>query len=199
MKKLTVILAVVCFPLVACAQVYQAAQPVAPQQSGLARWEVSVGGNFLYNRLQDPTGEKILSGEKGFFARGFYYVTPWFAAGLEGTWFGREHLTPGNVYHHRRYGLITKWIITPQTNPQVYATLGAGTDRRKISYASLWNSHSHADYVVLGAGVQAQLSGWMWVGLELQAVHNDRRRIDNFSLLKSAWEKSLLFYGSVRF
>jgi len=192
-------LAVVCSPLIAGAQVYQAAQPVASPESGRSLWEVSVGGNFLYNRLQDPTGEKILSDEKGLFARGFYYVTPWFAAGVEGTRFAHKNLTPGNVYHHHRYGLITKWIITPQVSPQVYATLGAGTDRRKISYSSLWSSHNRMNYVAAGAGVQAQLSGWMWVGLELQAVYNAHRKIDNFSLLKSYWEKSLLLYGSVRF
>ena len=187
-------------PLVGFGQIYHAGSSVPATREKTANWDISLGGYLTYTQVVDPAGEVLFSREKSLNARGLYYVTPWLAAGVEGAWAQHRNFPTQNTYHHKRYGLVTKWVLTPQTTPRVYLLAGGGTSRREISYTSgWWREQIKKPYWTIGGGLEMGIGRWGYLGLETQALYNEHRKLDAFSALNNRWEIEVGLRAGVRF
>ena len=197
--KEVVALGMISLPLVCVGQIYQAGQTPAHIFHPSPTWDVSLGAYRSYMKVVDPVQETLFSKEQGISARGLYALTPWFWAGAEGGMAQRENFPVQNTYHHLYYGVVTKWILTPQTQPQVYLLLGGGVSQRKLSYAGSWEHTITKPYVSGATGVELALGSLGYVGLEAQARYNTHRTLDAFTILNHRLEVQIGLRGGVRF
>ena len=186
-------------PLLAVGQVYHAAQTDSAPVRTTARWEVSAGVLRTNGAVEDPLGEKFFSGQTGLTARGLYHWNNWLAAGIEGAWFSSKKLGFSGTLRHARYGLITRWALTPQTKPTVYALLGGGMNQRKLSYAGMWSHTKSSAYGLLGVGVEVPVYRGAYLAAEVQGVYNARRTLDDFTRLSRRLETEVMLRGGIRF
>ena len=198
--KKIVILGLVTWPAVCSGQIYRAGQTSSEDpKTSISNWDISLGVYRSNLELTDPTQETLLSKERGLSARGVYAFSSWLAAGVEGGFSKRENLPAQNTYRHLYYGVITKWILTPQTKPRVYLLLGGGVSQRKLSYAGDWSHTVTNPYALAGTGVELDVGSWGYVGLEAQARYNTKRKLDEFAVLDHRLETVLGVRGGVRF
>lgn len=187
------------FPCVSYGQTYQAGQVSSAPAVSIPRWEVSAGVYRSNLSVRERSGEELFSKEKGLSLRGLYYFSSWFAGGIEGEISAREKFPLQNTYRRLSYGLVTKWVLTPQTQPQIYLLLGGGIHQRKLSYMGDWSHTVSRPYVMLGPGLEIQIGRGGFIGLELQARYNPQRKLDAFTVLKHRWEAVIGLRGGVRF
>ena len=186
-------------PLFCCGQVYQAGQRPALNSQTFTRWDISLGAYHSNIKLVDPAQETLLSKEAGASLRGLYAFSSWFLAGAEGGITKRENFPVSNTYRHTYYGLVTKWILTPQTKPQVYLLLGGGRGKRELSYAGNWSHTITKPYITAGTGVELDIGSLGYIGLEAQARYNTSREVDAFCRLNHRLETVFGLRGGVRF
>ncbi len=197
--KAIVVAGVISLPLVGMGQIYQAGQAPSRISHPSPAWDVSLGVYRSYMKVVDPVQETLFSNEQGLSARGLYAFTPWLWVGAEGGITQREDFPVQNTYHHLYYGAVTKWILTPQTRPQVYLLFGGGVSRRKLSYAGSWEHTITKPYVVGATGVELPLGQLGYVGLEAQARYTSHRTLDAFTILNHRLEVQIGLRGGVRF
>ena len=184
-------------PLVAGAQVYQAGE-TTPVISSIKHWEVSLGWTHSNQRVQDMAGLRAVENMDGMSARGLYYPLSWLGIGAEGTWLNNKHFLGNSTYKDVRYGLISKWIITPDTKPAVYLLVGGGQREQKVNYVQLRDYTQHRWYVQGGVGVEVEIYGGCFVGAEGLMMYR-AKGIDKFLEQNSRWERLLTIRGGVRF
>ena len=168
--------------------------------NALPRVPVEISAGVIASDLQvnDRSGEKMVSRENGFTARGLVYPLRWLGVGVEGVHFGREDFF-GNSYQDKRYGLLTKWVLTPDTTPSLYVLLGLGQHKQHVSYQGLWTSSSAVRYTQLGLGVDIPLYRYLFVGLEGQIVYHAHQKVDNLLLLNRRTERIFSLHIGLRF
>lgn len=180
-------------------QIYQAGQAARPHAAPTAAWDVSLSVYRSPMHVVDPVQEDLFAGETGLSARGLYRFSDWLAGGMEGGISRRKDFPLQNTYRHLYYGAVTKWIVTPQTQPRVYLLLGGGISRRKLSYAGMWAHSVRAKYVTAGIGTEVDIWKSGYIGLETQARYNTHRTLDNFTALERRLEVILGLRAGLRF
>ena len=186
-------------PVVLAGQVYRAGETTPVSSGPIARWEVSAGVLRTNEAATDPLGVKFFSAQKGVTVRGLYVWNTWLAAGVQGDWFSAKKLGFSGKHRHVRYGIISRWMLTPQTKPGVYALLGAGVSQRKLSYAGMWSHTVSSAYGLLGLGVEVPVYRGSYLAAEVQSVYNSRRRLDDFSCLSRRFATEVSVRGGIRF
>ena len=199
LHKMAVVFCLIGLPMISAGQIYRAGTDKTVAPADRKRGDISVGVYHAAGQLVDPVDEKLLSGEAGVSVRGLYYLTPWLAGGLDGTFSQKKSFPIQNSYRHISYGVITKWLLTPHTQPRLYLLAGGGMNRRKLSYAGMWGHTVSKPYLTIGPGIELDVSSWGYVGLEMQGRYNTCRRLDDFTALKSRWEMLFALRGGIRF
>ena len=98
-----------------------------------------------------------------------------------------------------RYGLVGKWVLTPETKPTVYFLLGVGRREQRTSYVHTVNYRARTGYALAGLGLEVPLYHEFFVGAEGQAIYNTRQKVDNFIRLSHRFETAIVLRGGVRF
>ena len=184
-------------PLVGLAQVYHAGEnsaKVVPTK----HWEISAGWIHSNQRVQDNAAIAVLNNTQGFTVRGLYYPLEWLGVGVEGAWMNRKNFLGDNSYGDTRYGLISKWFLTPDTKPAVYVLLGAGARAQKIKYTNLRQRTKDTWYAQGGLGAEVEIYGGWFVAAEGLMMYH-AKEIDAFFEQGKRWERILAIRGGVRF
>lgn len=181
------------------AQVYHAGQTAPAATASEKKWEVSAAALRANQRVRDQVGERMLKNKDAFTARGLYYPVRWLGVGLEGTWFDKQHFAGQHTYEQTYYGVVSKWILTPDTTPAAYVLAGAGKAEQKMNYAHLFSRTHHVWYAQVGLGVEMPVYRGFFVAAEGQLVYHAKKNIDEFLQLEKRWGRQLLLRGGVRF
>ncbi|MBO7190876.1 MAG: hypothetical protein J6V32_02055 [Elusimicrobiaceae bacterium] len=198
MKKVYVSLSLLLAPLLGAGQIYHAGES-APTVSSVKHWEASLGWQTSGQSVQGRLGERLFDSADGLSLRGLYYPTAWLGVGLEGVWFDKKDFPVENTYKDVRYGVISKWVLTPQTKPAVYLLLGAGLRKQRTSYMHTVNNTANTGYGLTGLGLELDIYRGIFIQAEGQALYNTRRKVDNFTQLAHRLELSVALRGGVRF
>lgn len=161
--------------------------------------EMSAGLSYSNLQVNDRANEKMFARENGWSIRGLVYPARWVGIGAEGMQFGRKNLPGQNTYRDRRVGLLTKWILTPDTTPSLYVLVGVGRQEQQVSYQNVWTSTSHTRYTQAGLGVDIPLYRYLFVGAEGQMIYHARQDVDNLLVLNRRLEYIFSLHLGVRF
>lgn len=185
------------------AQVYHAGQSV---QTGTPReWvEVSGGWGTSFSRLEDGANDKQLSHQEGISGRALFWATSWLGVGGEGIWFKTEKGIPMvPQYKMRRYGLITKWVLTPDTQPRAYLLLGMGNTKREFHYQFSpfyqYTETNKSSYGLAGAGLEVTMWRNLFLAGEIQLLYNQHKHVSEFFRLHSRFETGASLRAGLRF
>lgn len=186
------------FPLIAvlgCVALPSKAADVLPP----SHVEFSAGMYYSNLQVNDRSGEKMFARESGLSVRGLVYPVRWLAVGVEGVQFGRENLPAQNTYRDKRLGLLTKWILTPDTTPAIYVLLGMGQQDQRVSYQDLWTSKSHTRYTQAGLGIDIPVYRYVFIGAEGQLIYHAHQKVDDLLVLNRRLEYLLSLRVGVKF
>lgn len=197
MKKFLGVLSFIFIPFAGAAQLYHAGETTADTPS-FKSWEISVGWTHSNQRVQDNGAITVLNDTEGFTARGLYYPWRWLGLGVESTWMNRKHFAGNNSYKDTRYGLISKWILTPDTTPMAYLLVGAGAREQKLDYFSLRQRTKHTWYAQGGVGVELEIYRGWFIGAEGLMMYH-AKNIDALLEQGKRWERVLTIRGGLRF
>ena len=186
-------------PVLCAGEVYHAGETAPAGDAPTAKWEVSAGVVRTNNAAEDAYSENFFSSQRGISVRGLYQVNHWLAAGAEGSWFSAKDLGPTGTLRFTRYGLLTRWTLTPHMKPSVYALLGGGVNQHKLHYAGMWGHTKSGAYGLLGLGVEVPVYRTIFLAAEIQGVYNFQRRLDDFARLSHRLERQMMLRGGVRF
>ena len=198
MKKLYLSICLTVLSPIMFGQVYHAGETEQPVLSG-PRWEVSAGAIRSNFQVRDGAGERMFKGEDGLTARGLYYPVRWLGVGVQGTWFDKEKFAGQHTYKDTRYDLLTKWILTPDTRPNLYVLLGGGYRTQEVSYARLLKRTKHNEYLLAALGLDVEISHGWFIGAEGQLSYFPHKEIDAFLNANKNTERALLVRVGVRF
>ena len=197
MKKFLMGLFLALSPIGIMGQVYHAGEE-SPETSSV-RWEVSIAWVQPNQHVQGQLGETLFRRKGGPSVRGLYYPTAWMGVGVEGFKSDWQDFPISNSYKAVRYGLVSKWLLTPQTMPSAYVLLGAGQMRQRTSYSDTVYFTARPAYGLVGLGLETRVYRGWFVAAEGQAVYYEHSRIDEFVRLEHRWELAFLVRGGIRF
>ena len=182
------------------AQIYHAGEENTTGASRRNWVELSAAGTRSFYTLQDGGNYTQLSHQDGLSARALWLITPNIGLGLEGTWFEKEKSIPVvSSYKMRRYGVIGKWILTPDTAPKAYLLAGVGRTKRQFSYEFPLSEEKKTNYYLAGIGLDVTLWRNLFAAAEVTAVYNAHATTGNFYHLKHRWETNASLRAGVRF
>ncbi len=182
------------------ADVYHGGQ-AAPRPVSFPRWEVSAGWIYSDLALEDRV-EEMFTGQGGFTARALFYPLRWLAVGAEGSWFNQKNFYQIS-YQENRQGLLTKWLLTPDTKPTLYVLLGAGKRHQELTYAQAslakFNRREHSYYGLCGLGLTIPVYGVFSVEAEGHLVYMGHQKIDKFFQQAHRYERAVSLRGVLHF
>jgi len=198
MKKLVTSICLTVLSPMMFGQVYHAGE-TEQTVSSAPRWEVSAGVTRSNFQIRDGADERMFKSEDGLTARGLYYPVRWLGIGLQGTWFDKEDFAGDNTYKDTRYDLLTKWILTPDTRPNLYVLLGSGYRTQEVSYAHLVKHTKHNGYMLAALGLDVEISHGWFIGAEGQLSYFPHKEIDKLLHANKRTERVLNVRVGVRF
>lgn len=198
MRKLIAALLACGVSSVCFAQFYSAGQPLATQQD-FSRFELSVGVAQSLHRLEDHGSVKMMGHQKSFSGRLLFNLFPWLGAGVEGSAFD-THSFPGiSHYKTRRYGMVAKSSLAPDTLPNSYVLFGTGVSKYTLDYAFNFQEKKNNTYWMFGAGIEMPVWHQVFLGAELQELYHTHKSVGSFLRWDSNWETELALRAGVRF
>lgn len=186
-------------PVFSEAQIYSVSQNRKPyprfpsaQEAAPGPVEFSVGAFIRSLRFVDPQKKTVSDGETGMSARLLYYPADWLAAGAE---YSSARALPAGAFlkkqEDERFGLFGKWILSPDTSPQVYLFAGGGRAELKTR-AVLEKSYSaRGFYLYAGLGLAWTPSPAWRAEAEYALGYTDVQRINALVRKDSPADQSL--------
>ena len=198
MRKLIAVLILCGVASVGYAQFYSAGKTSTTSED-FSRFELSVGAGQSFHRLEDHGSVKMLGHQKTFSGRLLFNVFPWLGVGVEGSTFG-SHSFPGiSHYKTRRYGVVVKESLAPDTLPNSYLLAGFGVSKYTLDYTFNFQEKEKTNYWMFGAGVEMPLWRQVFIGAELQEFYHTHKSVGSFLRWDSNWETELALRAGVRF
>ncbi|GEM_PF-6809961 len=198
MKKVYFSLCLLLAPLWAVGQVYHAGETASAAPS-VKHYAVSVGWFLSGQNVQGQLGERLFDSANGLSLRGVYYPADWLAVGVEGVYFGKKNFPVENTYKDIRYGLIGKWVLTPETKPTIYLLFGLGLREQRTSYMHTVTYSARTGYGLVGLGLEMRVYRSFFVQAEGMSIYNTRRKVDDFIGLAHPIELAFALRGGVHF
>lgn len=175
----------VCFPLFSFAQQYRARQKASAPS--FDRWEISAAWVISSQEASVKNGSTSLDGLHGLTARALFYPLAYLGVGVEGTQFADEKLSPlVTSYKAHQLGIIGKLNLSPNTNPRVYVTVGAGKTFYKLGYASVARRSEdkrNITYLTGGLGVEIDVWKSLFLALEGRLFYHTQTELTRFYAL----------------
>lgn len=168
--------------------------------SGLTRWEISAGFKGSSGQVRDFFGQNLSQGEYGLEMRFLYSLTEWFSFGVEGmVSFPFKQDVSLDDYKTQSLTALVKLTFTPQSSPRAYLLLGMGEAYKEAQYFDSWKYTAQVSYLTFGWGIETDISGAWFGGLELRGIYNlDLRETDYFSFVRR-WEGAVHLRTGIRF
>ena len=183
------------------AQFYRAGEDTSSVSNSRFWVEMSAAVTRAFYQLEDGGGNKQFSHQDGFSGRVLFLATPWLGIGAEGTWLKEEKQIPWvNSYKVKRYGLVGKFTLTPDTAPKAYLLVGAGKTKYRLSYDfDSFEQDASLSYFLAGAGVDVTIWRGLFLAAELTATYNKHRETGDFFWLKHHCEIGASLRAGLRF
>ena len=201
MKKWQALFLISCLAVLPLqAQIYHAGEEIPTAHSSRNWVEISAAGTRSFSTLQDGGKHSQISHQDALSGRALFLITPTLSLGLEGTWFENEtSISDVASYKMRRYGVVGKWILTPDTAPTAYLVAGVGKTKRQLNYEFLPQEENKSNYYSAAIGLDVRLWRGFFAAAEVAAVYNAHARISKFFWLKHRWETNASLRAGVRF
>lgn len=201
MTKWFIFFLLICFPFFSFGQQYRAGQKtVSPS---FDKWEISAAWVVSSQEAGVKNGSTSLDGLHGFSARALFYPLSYLGVGVEGTQFTDEKITPlVTSYKARQLGVVGKLSLSPNTNPRVYITVGAGKAFYKLRYASMVRrSEDKKDitYLTGGLGVEVDVYKSIFFALEGRLFYHTQTELTDFYALSKKMSFDGRFGLGIRF
>ena len=172
-----------------------------PSAAKAHHWvELSVGATRSFGRLKDGGGYTQLTHLNGLSGRALVAFLPWLSVGAEGTWFEKEKdIAYVSSYKARRYGLIGKFTLTPDTEPKVYLLGGYGKTKQSFTYLFPLNETHQTNYFLVGVGLDVDIWKNIFLAAEGYGLYNTHRHISRFFEQQHRLETGVLVRVGVKF
>ena len=169
-------------------------------RSAASRWEISAALQASTLEMRDFVGQKLTQGEIGASVRMLYFVAPWIALGAEGAFASagkRDDLL--DIYKSYRLEGLSKLSLTPNTSPRSYLVLGGGVSYREVAYLNVWDEKASLPYLMFGWGLETDICGNWFGGLELRGVYHLKDIQSDYFYLPHRWEGQMQLRVGLRF
>lgn len=191
MPRIFAFLLFICLPLLSAGQPYEYRAGQSQSAAAFARWEAAAAWRVSAQEAQVKNGSTSTDGLHGLSARVLVYPLRYVAVGVEGTQFSSQTLAPlVEDYKSRRLGVVGKVHLSPDTNPRIYLTLGAGKSFYRLNYVPA--AHHGADkkdifYLSGGVGLEISLYKSLFLAAEVQLFYHSQTELTAFYALSKRY------------